>query len=169
MAGLRDSPIAEAARSFIPITWDALLTDDSDRFNEELLQGWVDVVKEKLFGTVIPESTEENYPLRVIKYAGKMVARELITPGVDFWMSQLTSVTTTGTSEVESFTDRANRLELLGNRLGRELREEQADIYALLGTPVPSKRRGYIAVNTDEDDVLITVDPRTFPRLYREV
>jgi hypothetical protein len=162
-----EAPIAQAARSFIPVTWDALKTD-IEVFGPDLLQGWINVTKEKLFGTVISDSIEENYPLRVIRYAGKMVAKELIAPGVDYWMSQNIALTTTGTSEVAQWTDRANRLEELGNRLGLELRQEAAEIYALLGQTAPQKRRPYIGISTDEDDVLLSPNPRTFPRLFSD-
>lgn len=153
--------IATAARGILPVTWDAL-SRDAQRFGDALLQQAVDVTKEVIFGTIIPVGAEANYPLRVIRYAGRLVALELIEPGIDFWMNELLSESASGTNEVHTFTDRADKLRQLGDRLGILVRAEEADVLALLGRP-KLKRIPRMGISTPKDDLLLTPSPREFP------
>lgn len=157
--------IAEAARSTLPITWDALATDRS-RYGDGLLQGKVDLVKETLFGSVITASAEETYPLRVIQYAGKLVALELISPGIDFWMNEPVSESATGTQEQHTFTDRANALRQLQAALLAETRRLAPEVLPLIGVVTPL-RRSYPAISS-ADAELLTPSPLDLGRPYAD-
>lgn len=155
-----EGAIAERARGILPVTWDALAGDS--RYGDALLQSVVDTVKEWVFGEVVaPEA--ETYPLIVIDYAAKLIAIELTVPGVDFWMNQSESVTTTGTDETESFTDRAEKL----RELRKDLLEATRDIADEVGALIPIRRRrtGAPLSNTLEEPFL-TPSPFEFPRPY---
>lgn len=157
-----EGAIAESAKSTLPITWDALLTDS--RYGESLLTAKVDYVKEKLFGEVITVGEEETYSLMVINYAAKLVALEMIPPGIDFWMNQPSSESATGTTEVHTFVDRAEALRKLAERLLQEVRRDEADVLALLNRPRKSAR-SVPALSTIDDD-LLTPSPQDFPRPF---
>jgi hypothetical protein len=158
--------IADAARRHLPLTWDALSQDA--RFGDVLLQGAVDLVKDRLFGTVIAPTAESSYPRRVIDYAGKLVAIELVEPGIDYWMNESLTVTTTGTNETESWVDRAEKLREVGDRLAWQVRQDERAIMALLGLPVAPRSLPRPAISTDPADVLLTPSPREFPAPFRQ-
>lgn len=158
--------IADAARGIFPVTWDALSRNPV--FGDGLLQQAVDLSKDALFGDVIPVADEEDYPLRVIKFAGKLTALELITPGVDMWMNEPTYEASSGTNETHTFVDRAERLYLLGQQLAQEVLREEASIYALLGTPRPTRLLPRPDIAVDPNDVLLSPNPREFPAPFRQ-
>ena len=153
--------IADAARGLLPVTWDALSQDA--RFGDGFLQDKIDLIEEILFGAPIAVADEDTYPLRVINYAGKLVALELVTPGIDFWMNEQVMVTATGTNETDTFVDRPEKLRQLYDRLAWETRRDQNMIYALLGRTVPSRGLPRPDISTPATDVLLTPDPRGFP------
>lgn len=157
-------PIVNATRAKLPITWDALAGDS--RYGEALLQHAIDLSKEKVFGTVSPVNTEDTYPLRVIDFTAKVAAVSLIPAGVDFWMNQEISLNTTGTSEVVTYTDRAQKLDELRDDLLAEIKAEEAGVLDLIGRPA-MKRHEIPGIDTPSDDVLLTPSPRVFPAPYR--
>ena len=159
--------IAEAARRVLPVTWDALLRD-TQRFGDALLQSVVDTVKDRLFGQVVTPQAEDQYPLRVIQFAGKMVALELVNPGIDFWMNELLQESASGVSETHTYVDRADKLRLQGERLAWEITRDADSIYALLGTAPPRRRLPIMGISTPADDVLLTPNPREFPAPFRQ-
>lgn len=159
--------IAERARGILPVTWDAL-SRDTQRFGDGLLEDKIDLVKEALFGTVIPATDEDDHPLRVIDYAAKMVAYELISPGIDFWMNEVIQESASGTNETHAWIDRAEKLRLLGERLGWEIRRDEPMIFGLLGRKPALKRIPIMGISTPADDVLLTPNPREFPAPYRQ-
>jgi hypothetical protein len=91
---------------------------------------------------------------------------ELIAPGIDFWMNELTTLTATGTHEIESFVDRPEKLRQLGERLAWEVRRDEAGIFALLGRSAPQRGLPRPDISTPVTDVLLTPDPRRFPAPY---
>src|SRR4029077_13363952 len=103
--------IAERARAELPVTWDALSL--APQFGDALLQTKIDSVKEAVFGVVVTPGAEDTYPLMVLNYVGKLVALEIITPGIDYWMSEPITLTASGTNETTAYTDRAAQLRLL--------------------------------------------------------
>lgn len=149
--------IADAARRVLPVTWDALSRDD--RFGDALLQQSIDVVKEDLFGQVVNVSAEDDYPLKVIRHAGLMVALDIIPSGVDMWMNELIEETARGTDETHSFADRARQLQELGKQIALRVKQDEDDILALLGRP-NVRNIPRMGISTPADDVLLTPNPR---------
>lgn len=160
-----EGAIAAAARSTLPVTWDALATD-SQRYGDGFLQTKVNLVKERLFGSVITTVQESAYALRVIDYAGKLVALEMITPGIDFWMNEVTSESATGTNEQHTYVDRAETLRKLREVLLREVRTLEPEVLPLIGTPVVLNRS--VPAISSADAELLTPSPLDFGRPYRD-
>jgi hypothetical protein len=104
-----EGSIAAAARRQLPVTWDALAQDE--RFGgEDSLVEVIEYVKESLFGSVITTAAEDLLPRIVQRFAGILVALELIEPGIDFWMNLSIQETTRGPDETVIYADRANKL-----------------------------------------------------------
>ena len=154
--------IAERARGILPVTWDALLGDS--RYGGGLMRQTIDTVKENVFGEVVAPDDEEQYPLLALDYAAKLVALELISPGIDFWMNEPTAVSATGTNENHTFIDRAAMLRLLRDDLIEQTRLLAADVAGIIGYRRPS-RRGVPRLNTIDDE-LLTPNPQEFPRPF---
>lgn len=159
--------IAERTRRVFPVTWDALSSDP--RYGDGLLQDTVDLVKENLFGKVIDIGIEDTFPLRVLDYAAKVIALELIPPGIDLWMNQPTSETTTGTNESTTYVDRADKLKQQRDALLAETRAGAAEMEALIAqitgfrpTRMTSGVPGLSSINDD----LLTPSPQEFQRQY---
>lgn len=147
------------------MTWDAL-SKDTTRFGETLLRNTIDTVKFRVTGTnLAPTSEAASYPLIVVDYLAKLVALELITPGIDFWMSEPISESATGTNENHVFTDRAEALRLLRDDLLDETRRLWPEVAPLITfrrlSAAPRPR-----INTMDDEFL-TPSPQEFPRPYR--
>lgn len=155
--------IAEHTRAQLPVTWDMLST--SRKFGDALLRQTIDGVKEEILGTVGTPESEEELPLSVIKYLGKMTALELITPGIDAWRSEPVSLVTTGTNEQTSYSDPVDGLLKLRELLLKQTRTDWGLVQPLIsfrrihGGPRP-------AINTLNDEFL-TPSPQEFPRPYR--
>jgi len=154
--------IAERTRGILPVTWDAMHGDP--RYGDGLLQTVIDTAKERVFGVNVASGAESAYPLIVIDFVAKVAALELITPGIDFWMSQPISESATGTNENHTFTDRAAALRALREDLLAETRRLAGEVGSLItfrrisGKAVPK-------LNTINDD-LLTPSPQDFPRPY---
>lgn len=153
--------IADAARGQLPVTWDMLSKDR--RFGDALLQRAIDTTKEKILGTA--DSDEDLLPLIVIRYLGKLVALDLITPGIDSWRDNPVTLVTTGTNEQTSYSDPVEALLRLRELLLKQTRDDWADVGPLInfrrltGGPRP-------AINTLDEEFL-TPSPQEFPRPYR--
>ena len=159
-----EGAIAERARAELPVTWDALSL--APQFGDALLQAKIDAVKEAVFGVVVTPNAEAAYPLMVVNYVGKLVALELITPGIDYWMSEPITVSATGTQETTSYTDRAAMLLRLREDLLKQSRALWPDVSALIGfTRVSSAP---IPLLSTMEEPFITPSPFEFPRPYRE-
>jgi hypothetical protein len=158
-----EGAIAERTRGILPVTWDALSL--APQFGDVRLRTTIDTVKSQVFGTVVAPTAESVYPLTVIDYVAKLVALELITPGIDYWMSEPITVSTTGTNETTSYTDRANSLRQLREDLLKETRLLWPTVQPLIGftqisgAPLPR--------SSTMDEPFITPSPLEFPRPYR--
>lgn len=159
-----EGAIAERLRGLLPITWDALSLDA--RYGDALLQTVVNTAKEYVTGIVISPTAEVTYPLVVIDYIAKVAAIQLIPAGVDFWMNQPTSVNTTGTAEVETFVDRADKLKQLKEDLLKETRLMAGDIAALVGYTRNLGRS--VPVSNTINDPFLTPSPQEFPRPFTQ-
>jgi len=157
--------IAERARRVIPITWDALAVDA--RYGDGLLQDTVDLVKENIFGSVINTGIEDTYPLRLLDFAGKLVALELITPGIDLWMNMPTSER--AQDENRTWVDRAEKLRKLRDELLVETRKLSPEMEALIAELTgfrPARRATTAPGLSTIDDELLTPSPQEFARPY---
>ena len=154
--------IAAAARAQMPVTW-ATLADDS-RYGDALLQRQVDLVKERLFGTVIsPDLEADTYPRTVIDYAGKLVAIQVIPAGEDYWAAQAIS-DSSGTKNALTWADRAENLRRLRENLIRETRMMAPEIAVLLGTTLAITRiRPRLGVRIPRN-AHVTANPEDFPK-----
>lgn len=158
-----DGAIAERARGILPVTWDALSL--ASQFGDARLRTAVDSVKEAVFGVVVQPTAEAAYPLMVIDYVAKLVALELITPGIDYWMSEPVTVSTTGTNETTSYTDRAAQLRLLREDLLKDTRRLWPEIAGLIAFRRTSSAP--IPLVSTMDEPFVTPSPFEFPRPYR--
>lgn len=157
--------IAERTRGVIPITWDALLNDA--RFGDDLLYGAIQLVEETLFGEMLDEAEEQDLPYRVIDFAAKLTAIELINPGIDFWMNQPLNESATGTNEVHVFTERVDKLLKLREQLLIETRRLAPEIEQLIDTLLGFRRAPKAVPGlTSINDELLTPSPREFPRPF---
>lgn len=157
-----EGAIAERVRGNLPVTWDALSRDS--RFGEALLRSTIDTVKERVTGENIAPAMEATYPLVVVDFLAKHAALELCTPGIDYWMSEPTSESATGTNENHTFVDRAEALRQLREDLLKQTRLMQPEVAPLIGyRPLTNAPRPLI--NTMDDDFL-TPSPQEFPRPY---
>lgn len=159
-----EGAVAERVQGLLPITWDALSKDP--RYGDGLLRDTIDTVKQYVTGAVVAPATEANYPLIVIDYLAKLVAIELVPPGIDFWMNQSETIVTTGTNETETFTDRAEKLRQQREEWLKETRAKAAEMAILIGY----SRQNYAsrpALNT-MDDEFITPSHQEFPRPFAQ-
>ena len=155
--------IAERTRAVLPVTFDALEQDE--RFGDDRLLALIEGVEEELFGVIPTEPQLEAYPLVVINFVAKLVAIELINPGIDFWMSQSLSVVTRGPDETDTYVDRAAKLKELRTDLLKQTREKWGEISAILGITPKSSNAPRMKINTLADE-LLTPSPQEFPRPY---
>jgi hypothetical protein len=157
-----EGTIADATRGIIPITWDAL--SRAPQFGDGLLQAKIDLIKERVFGEVIEADDEDNFGLVVVDYCAKLVALDLITPGIDFWLAQPISESATGTNENHTYEERADELRELKKELLAETRALKPEIEALVGF-IRISRTGRPALSSINDE-LLTPSPQEFPRPY---
>jgi hypothetical protein len=157
-----EGEIADRTKAIMPITWDALSKDT--RYGEELLRKTIDTVKERIMGEVIDPENEASYPLVVIDYLSKLSAIELINPGIDFWMSQPVSTTTTGTAEEVSYPSRTTELRNLRTNLLAEVKRLEPEVIPLIDYKRVS--RAPRASSSTQNDPFITPSPQEFPRPF---
>lgn len=159
--------IADAARGYLPVTWDAL-SRDAERFGDGLLSAKVELVMETVLGQIIPPADEDLLPLRAIHYMGKLVALEIIPAGIDFWMNEVTSESAQGPNENHTWVDRADKLRQLAETLGWQVRKDETAILALLGRKPALKTLPRMGISVSADDVLLTPNPREFPAQFKQ-
>lgn len=157
-----EGEIANRTKAIMPITWDALSKDT--RFGEELIRSTIDTVKERIMGEVIDPENEGTYPLVVIDYLSKLSAIELINPGIDFWMSQPQSTTTTGTSEEVTYPARTTELRNLRTNLLAEIKRLEPEVIPLIDYKRVS--RAPRASSSTQNDPFLTPSPQEFPRPF---
>lgn len=157
-----EGEIATRTQAIMPITWDALSKDT--RFGEELIRSTIDTVKERIMGEVIDPENEGTYPLVVIDYLSKLSAIELINPGIDFWMSQPQSTTTTGTSEEVTYPARTTELRNLRTNLLAEIKRLEPEVIPLIDYKRIS--RAPRASSNTQNDPFLTPSPQEFPRPF---
>ncbi len=139
-----------AARSILPITWDAL--EDDERFGDAQLQRRIEVAKLRVFGTAVAVEDESTYDIRVIDYIAKTVAVSVIPAGMDYWLAQKQVISATGTNESVSYPDRITALEKIHARLVKEIASERDEVEAIVGVGT-ARPSGAVPEFTDGTDV----------------
>lgn len=145
--------IALAAKREIPTTWAALR--ESKEFGSVGLQEVVDDIKMALFNEVISDTVESALDRRVIKYAGLLVAIDLIGPGIDYWAKQPTQLGATGRNETKSWSDRAEHLEKMGAGLKARAATMLPEVQSLL----PNRRGPKATITHVQDGTGMTPNP----------
>lgn len=158
--------ITNAVRRYVPATYDAMLIQPSDNrlFATGDLQALADYVKYRLFLTGITESDETVlFNSFELQFLGKLTTLQFIPAAIDYWDSQLSSIVSTGTSEVQNFRDHLNGLIKTWEILSKQVVIDAE----ILGFSL--KRVGLLPGVTYGDNgrkILITPDPQDFPKQY---
>lgn len=159
----RDSvgKIAEATRAILPMTWDRL--SSVSWYGTDLLLSRVEIAKNTIYPVAIATADESTYTTLMIEYAAKTAALEIIPAGIEYWMNQTQSISTTGTAEVKSYTDRANQLRELAKWLQGEV-VRLAGLSGLADYLLPPGDLPEVADNTE--DYMLTESPYDFPPAF---
>lgn len=158
--------VADRAKGIIPITWDALASDN--RVGDGLLQGAIDVAKAATAGLVVAPTAEQNYPVIVVDQIAKLAVIEICNAGIDYWMNQSQSVSATGTNENISYVDRAAQLADLRKALVLETRERVSEIAKLVGFYQDNGRAVPLMSSATINPFHLTPSPEEFPRPYKQ-
>lgn len=121
--GATTGVIVDGAANFMPVTFARLR--DSEDFSAGRLQHYSSMAQAKAFGTYVGAAAEAGtYDFFVVDYLSKVVARDLCTPGIDYWGRQLKTSTTQNPTEIESYPDMIKALEDLRVRLDAEIADD---------------------------------------------
>lgn len=155
-----EAGIADWARGELPQEWDALLAEYSDDF----LTRKIDSIMMKLFGEKLDSDDQVALDERVLDYTGKLVALELIGPGISYWSKQAVAVGARGQNETKSYKDRAEDLKELRKWLLEATRGMQAEVWPLL----PNRRvdRDAVGPRVRQTIGAVTPDPDGFERPF---
>lgn len=122
--------IAAAARGELPETWRAL--ESASDYGDPFLERKVTSVIVRLFGEEISSDVQSALDKRVIDFAGKLVALEIINPGIDWWSKQPLTIGATGRNENKGYNDRSAALRELRVALLEQTRVMWAEVEQLL-------------------------------------
>lgn len=146
--------IAGWTQGELPEEYDALLKKYGDPF----IQRKIDSVLMSLFGEVLDNAGQEALDIRLQDYIGKVVALELIGPGISYWSKQALGVGARGSNETKTYKDRAEDLKELQKQLLAKTREMYPEIQDLIPnrrvrrTPVGPRVRQVVGVVTSDPD-----------------
>lgn len=151
-----EGKIAEYAKGELPQTWSALA--GTPTFGEPSIELKILSVCTKLFGEPVSVAVQDALDQRVLDYAGKLVALELITPGIDYWSKQPLSIGATGRNENKGYLDRARDLRELRAYLLEQTRIMWPEVEALL----PRRRVNRVANVPRVRDVAVAHTPNPY-------
>lgn len=152
------SNIANRVRDYLPVTYEALA--NATYYGPDAIQRHVDVVKFRLFATVVSQAMEATaYNDFVIDYAAKHAALRIIPSGADFWSDQMQ--TETAREQTISFPDRIQSLWKIHERLLSEVRMDEPIFLKYYPTLFIPDKTSVPRVST-EDVPFLTVDPQKF-------
>jgi hypothetical protein len=156
--------IYQAAKSFLPITWNRL--QESEHYGDAQLQNQIDVAKLSLLGYAVTAEDEANLDIRVINYIAKLTVISVIPAGKDYWASMAQTKSAGQPDESVSYPDRINMLDQLKDQLAKELADDRAIIGDIL--EIPQVRRSNDIPDTSDgtDEGYITPNPHTHFRDY---
>ncbi len=155
--------IADLTRAIMPVTWDALLQDS--RIGDSVLDAQVTAAEIEIFTIALDDTEEDALQDIVAQYAANHAALRVIDTGIDFWMIQSQTETTTGTSEVVAYTDRIAALKELKTNIIERLARLTPLAEPLI--PVIQDRRSAPLLSSI-DDPLLTPNPQDLGPIYGE-
>lgn len=162
--------IEEYARDEMPETFAALA--ESPRFGTGALGRRKNRVMWSIWGRVLDSDQQEVLAIPVATYAGKLLAKSLIGPGIDYWAQQATSQSA-GTTEQISYGDRVKALGDLDKRLTAEIAELLIEIQPItppvrtvVGAAPHVQQAGKLT--TANPDGMFTPSPFDMPPIYGE-
>jgi hypothetical protein len=120
----------------------------------------------RLFGTVLAPEIQTALDILVIDYAGKLVALELINPGIDYWGKQPLTIGATGRNENKGYKDRASDLVALRQSLLTQTRQMWPEVEELL--PARRIRRVANVPRVAQITGAHTPSPYDFERPYED-
>lgn len=159
-----DSKIAKSAKGEMPATFETLSKVAS--FGEASIIVKMERIEASLFGTVLTDSDVMILDRGVIEYAGKLVALELINPGIDHWGKQPLVIGATGRNETKTWKDRTSDLRQLRLELERQLEDLWPEVQLLL--PNRRKKRAANVPRVRQAAGVLTPDPFGFERPFAE-
>lgn len=115
---IADSPIAANCRDELPETWDALI--EAATFGEAALERRHDLVMYTSLGKVLDDTELAALSPIVAAYLGKLMALDLIIPGIDFWSKQALAHSA-GERETKAYKDRAEDLAKLRDLIFKDV------------------------------------------------
>jgi len=153
--------IANIVKQYVPTSFAALVGATNSYYGPEELQSLADYVKFRLFNTVVAEASEAViYDIQEQRLLGILTTLQFIPAAIDYWSDQLSSTTTTGTNESDSFFDHRPDLWKIFDRLTAEASalgtEIGINIYAARGV-VPR-----VSYGDNGRNILITEDPQNW-------
>lgn len=140
------SAVQDRVRSYIPVTWDAML--HASVVGPNLLAMMVQDAQYRLFMTVVDPTLEASvYDPWILGFAAKYAALRVIPAGADFWSDQAVNVN--ARDESVSYPDRINALWKVHGRLLAEVREDTA-LFRSKFPDLYNRRKGNVpAINTE--------------------
>lgn len=160
--GTTTGEISDQARQLMPITWDELSKDA--RYGDRMLQTRINYVKYKLFATIVdPLEEVTSYNPLLLDFVAKNVALQIIPAGIDYWMNQQESISTSGTREAVSYPNRINALKNLKEWLEVEVSNLRPEFDGQFAVRKKSR-----APKVSNGNDLITPNPQKFPRAFDE-
>lgn len=122
--------IEEGARDELPETFDALI--ESENFGATGLARRKSLVMARVWGRQLDDTEIDALDPRVQAYAGKMLARTLIGPGIDYWSNQVITQSAGTTEQVSYDAQRVTALKDADKRLAAEIAELLPDVEIIL-------------------------------------
>jgi hypothetical protein len=163
---IANSPIADNARDELPETWDALL--EAATFGEPALERRHDLVMYTTFGKVMDDTELQALSPITAAYTGKLLALDLIIPGIDFWSKQALAHSA-GERETKAYKDRAEDLAKLRDLIFKDVARLRPLVEAELPL-VPRRATDTARVANSGavvgQDSFVTADPTIFEPLY---
>lgn len=163
MADAIRTPIALEAQDLMPETWKAL--SDARTFGPAALARRHDRVVGKIFGSVLDQDAQEaleEIDSRIVEYAGKMLAYELLDPGIEYWSRQIQS-RTQGDTETVAYLNRAQDLRQLKQQWQADLQDLYVNVVDLLPYRPDSRVSAPQVIQAGDGFAHVTPNPMDIP------
>jgi hypothetical protein len=157
--------IVDRIRRLLPGSYRAMLAGSNPFFQANDFQALADYTKFRLFATNVDPELEQNYPLDLQDFVGKVATLNVIPAAIDYWGDQPTSVVITGTSEDKRFPDRLAGLKELYNVLLKQVDEEYPAMAEEYGLTLNRAAGSWPQVSYGDNGkgILLTPDPESWP------